>query len=148
MEEKKAYVASFFFASTAAFTAPAQPPKEANGAWLTPSMALGQVLASHFTSLPVAQSSTSVEPGVITDPTLSFTVEVLGSIASVPISPQSMVSAQRPEVNRPRVSPTPRFNSSGGPYLAVSLYTSNARLNASLSNRGCISVVLKKTPCA
>src|SRR5215207_6664470 len=148
MYEKNAYAASFFFGSAAALTAPAQPPKEANGAWLTPSLALGQVVASHFTSSPVSQFSTSVEPGVITAPTLSFTVEVSGSIASVPISPQSIVRAQRPEVNRPRVSPTPRLSSSGGPYWVVSLYTSRARLNAALLNKGCISVVLKKAPCA
>ena len=55
-----------------------------------PSTALGQVVASHATSLPVARSSTLVEPGIWTAPTLSMTLDVAGSMARTPVSPQSM----------------------------------------------------------
>src|SRR5215470_153155 len=100
--------------------APDQPPKAANGAWLIPSTAYGQVSFVQSTSLPEARSSTFEEPGRITAPTLSCTFDVVGSMASVPMSPQSSVRAQRPLVNRPRVSPTSRLISSGGAYLVVS----------------------------
>jgi hypothetical protein len=88
---------------------------------LTPSIASGQVVASQGTSAPLERSSVSFQPGVMTAPTLSWTVDVAGSSARVPISPQSIDSAQRPVVNRPRVSPTPRLISSGGPKSIVAL---------------------------
>src|SRR6266566_2702762 len=58
-----------------ALMAPDQPPNAANGAWLTPSTARGQVLASQATSCPVARSSTRRDPGRIAVPTLSCTVD-------------------------------------------------------------------------
>src|SRR5918994_7483277 len=120
MYEKKSYTAALTSSELAALTAPDQPPNAENGAWLMPSTACGQRSASQSTSSPVSRSSTWLEPGRITAPTLSWTLEVAGSIASVPMSPQSSDSAQRPLVNRPRVSPTSRLISSGGPYLVVS----------------------------
>src|SRR5207248_8380023 len=101
--------------------APDHPPNAANGAWLMPSTALGQLVEVQSTSLPVARSSIFLEPGRITAPTLSWTLEVFGSMASVPLSPQSRERVHRPEVKRPRVSPTSRLSSSGGAYLPVSL---------------------------
>src|ERR1044072_7787392 len=95
---------------------PDQPPNAANGAWFTPSTAYGQVFLSHATSLPVSRFNTFIEPGSMTAPTLSITFDCFGSIASTPISPQSSVSAQWPEMNALRVSPTSRLISFGGPY--------------------------------
>jgi hypothetical protein len=109
------------FWSTAALIAPDQPPKAAKGAWLTPSMACGHLVESQSTSWPLARSRTFLDPGMMTVPTLFCTVEVLGSMASVPMSPQSAERAQRPEVNSPRVSPTSRFSSSLGAYWVVCL---------------------------
>src|SRR6266511_543308 len=121
MYARKSKAASLTSFLAEALMAPDQPPNAANGAWLTPSTARGQVVALQSTSCPVPRSSTRREPGRTTVPTLSCTVEVLGSMASVPMSPQSMERAQRPEVNSPRVSPTSRFSSPGGPYCVVRL---------------------------
>ena len=73
-------------------------------------------------------------------PTLSMTFEVAGSMASVPMSPQSSDSAQRPETNRLRVSPTSRLISFGGPYWVVSLRKSSALPKASLLTSGFMSL--------
>ena len=75
-----------------------------------------------------------------------MTFEVAGSMASVPMSPQSSDSAQRPETNRLRVSPTSRLISFGGPYWVVSLRKSSALAKASLLTSGFMSRVSKKTP--
>src|SRR6266496_13472 len=96
-------------------------PISANGAWFTPFTALGQVVALQSTSFPVARSRTFFEPGRMIEPTLSWTFEVAGSMARVPMSPQSIESAQRPAVNNPRVAPTSRLTSSGGAYFVLSL---------------------------
>jgi hypothetical protein len=104
-----------------ALIAPVQPPYAAKGAWLMPLTARGQRVGLQSTSCPEARSSTFRDPGAIVVPTLSCTVEVLGSMASVPMSPQSIERAQRPEVNSPRVSPTSRFSSPDGPYCVVCL---------------------------
>jgi hypothetical protein len=64
------------------------------------------------------------------------------------MSPQSIDRAQRPVVNRPRVSPTPRLISSGGPKSMVFLYASSAFAKASLLSSGCMVVVSKKAPSA
>ena len=115
---------------------PLQPPKAANGAWFTPSMALGQLSAVQASSLPVAQFSTSFEPGMITAPHLPITFEVAGSIESVPTSPQSRLRAQRPETKSGRVSETSMLSSFGGPYFVVSLRKSSALRKASLLTSG------------
>ena len=81
----------------------------------------GQVVWSQGTSFIVDRSRICLAPGVMIEPTLSCTLDVAGSIASVPMSPQSIDRAHRPEVNSPRVSPTSRFDSFGGPYLVDSL---------------------------
>src|SRR5579859_7293447 len=125
---------------------PLQPPNAAYGAWLTPSIAYGQVAGVQASSLPVAQFNTSFEPGVITDPVLSITFEAFGSIASTPTSPQSRLSAHLPETNSGRVSLTSMLSSSGGPYLPDSLRKSSALRNASLSTSGFMSLVSKKVP--
>ena len=57
---------------------------------------------------------------MITAPTLSWTLDSVGSTASVPMSPQSRLRAHCPEVKSLRVSPTSRLISSGGPYLVES----------------------------
>src|SRR5438445_4271106 len=119
--DRNANAASLVLASLALLTAPDQPPKAAKGEWFTPLIALGQVVASQATSLPVFRSRTCFEPGRITAPTLSCTFEVAGSIARVPMSPQSADSAHRPEVKRPRVSPTSRLRRSGGPSATIDL---------------------------
>src|SRR5580698_6526718 len=125
---------------------PLQPPKAAYGAWFTPSIAYGQLAAVQASSLPVAQFSTSFEPGVITDPVLSITLEIFGSIAITPTSPQSRLSAHLPETNSGRVSLTSRLSSSGGPYLPDSLRNFSAARNASLSMSGLMSFVSKNAP--
>src|SRR2546428_1735863 len=114
MDERDADAAALGLAADALLTAPDQPPRAAKGEWFTPLIAFGQVVASQLTSLPVFRSSTCFEPGRITAPTLSCTFEVAGSIARVPMSPQSADNAQRPEVKRPRVSPTSRMRWTGG----------------------------------
>src|SRR4029079_8295 len=98
-----------------ALTPPDQPPKAASGAVLTPSLAYGQMSAVQSTSLPEARSRTFFDPGVIMAPTLSMTFDFFLSMASEPISPQSIDSAHWPEMNRLRVSPTSRLISLGGP---------------------------------
>src|SRR3954466_8179538 len=122
---------------------PPQPPKAANGAWFTPSIAWGQLSAVQASILPVFQSSTSFEPGIIAAPHLPITLDCLGSIEIVPTSPQSRFSAQRPDANSGRVSLTSRFSSSGGPYLVDSERKSSALRKASLLTRGVMSLVLK-----
>src|SRR5215510_7192274 len=111
MYERKAYVASLTRAGAAALMPPDHPPNAAKGAWLTPLTAWGQVVRSHATSFPVFRSSTRCDPGRTTDPTLSMTFDVLGSMASVPMSPQSRVSAQRPVTKADLESPTSQFSS-------------------------------------
>src|SRR5215471_2429650 len=101
--------------------APDHPPNAAKGEWFTPLIALGQVFESQSTRAPVERSSTRFEPGRITAPTLSWTVDCVLSTASGPMSPQSMESAQRPDTNRPRESPTSLFNWSGGPSFEICL---------------------------
>ena len=59
--------------------------------------------------------------GSTTAPTLFLIFEVLSSIDSGPMSPQSSISAQRPVVTSARVSPMSWLSSSGGPYLPVAL---------------------------
>ena len=129
-----------------ALTPPLQPPNAAYGAWLTPSMAFGQVALVQASSLPVPQFSTCLAPGVIAAPVLSITFEVLGSIASTPTSPQSRFRAHRPDTNSGRVSLTSMLVSSGGPYLPDSLRNSSALRNASLSTSGFMSFGSKKVP--
>src|ERR1700730_16671925 len=109
-------------------------------------MAYGQVSLVHASSFPVDQFSTSFEPGVTTDPVLSITLEVFGSIASTPTSPQSRLSAHLPETNSGRVSLTSMLSSSGGPYLPDSLRKSSVLRTASLSIRGLMSFVSKNVP--
>src|SRR6202046_5122142 len=109
-------------------------------------MAYGQVSLVQASSLPVAQFSTSFEPGVMTEPVLSITLEDLGAIARTPTSPQSRLSAHLPDTNSGRVSLTSRLSSSGGPYLPDSFRKSSALRNASLSIRGFMSFVSKNVP--
>ena len=70
----------------------------------------------------------------------------MGSIEIVPTSPQSRLSAQRPEANSGRVSVTSRLSSSGGPYLVDSGRKSSALRKASLLTSGVMSSVLKNVP--
>src|SRR2546427_11076563 len=150
MYERNAYAAVFTLSGLSLLTGPHQPPKAAKGAWLTPFVAWGQIVASHATSFPVLRSRTRFEPGRMTEPTLSCTLEVAGSMASVPMSPQSIDRAQRPEVKRPRVSPTSRLSWSGGPSLEIVLYTSSAAAVPSLGPKsGCrLLSTSKNAPCA
>src|SRR5690242_19663252 len=99
---------------------PDQPPKAANGAWFTPSIAFGQESLVQSSSLPVSQFRTCLEPGMISAPHLPITFEVPGSTEIVPTSPQSRLMAQRPEANSGRVSLTSMLSSLGGPYLVDS----------------------------
>src|SRR5918992_4948489 len=123
---------------------PPQPPKAANGAWFTPSIACGQFSAVQASSLPVSQFRTSLDPGMIAAPHLPITLDWAGSIEIVPTSPQSRFSAQRPEAKSGLVSLTSRFSSSGGPYLVDSDRKSSALRKASLLTSGVMSLVLKK----
>src|SRR3954451_13690097 len=111
---------------------PPQPPKAAKRAWFTTSVPCGQLSTVQASSLPVIESSTSLEPGMIAAPHLPWTLDCLGSIEMVPTSPQSRLSAQRPDANRGRVSETSRLSSSGGPYLVDSERKSSALRKASL----------------
>ena len=61
-----------------------------------PFTAYGQMSESQSTSLPVARSKTRDDPGKIMAPTLSWTVEVSGSMARVPMSPQSVTLRDLP----------------------------------------------------
>ena len=97
-------------------------------------------------SLPVLQSRTSFAPGVTVAPVLSMTLDVLGSMASTPTSPQSRFRAHLPETNSGRVSLTSMLSSSGGPYLPDSFRNSSDLRNASLSTRGFMSFVSKNAP--
>ncbi len=83
---------------------------------------------------------------MIAAPHLPMTLDCSGSIEIVPTSPQSRLSAHRPEANSGRVSETSRFSSSGGPYLVDSCRKSSALRKASLSTSGVMSAVLKKVP--
>ena len=83
---------------------------------------------------------------MIAAPHLPITFDWFGSIEMVPTSPQSRLSAQRPEAKSGRVSETSRLSSSGGPYLVDSARKSSALRKASLSTSGVMSAVLKKVP--
>src|SRR5205814_9249550 len=95
MYDKKANAASLTLADEALLMAPDQPPKAAKGAWLTPLTALGHRVGLQSASWPLERSRTCFEPGKMTAPTLSSTLDWVLSIASVPMSLQSSDSAQR-----------------------------------------------------
>src|SRR4029079_8409521 len=120
--------------------------KALNGAWLMPSTAFGQVVASHGTSLPLARSRMLGEPGMTTAPTMFLTLEVAGSRGRVPMSPQSMFRAQRPEVMSPRPVPWSRLISAGGPNSDDAFQKSSAEPMASLLTSG-VMLSPKNVPC-